>query len=101
MALGEGELCVCQLVDLLDLASSTISRHMSILSQAYLVDSRKEGRWVYYRRAGVEAPEPVRAALEWIDRSLADSEEWRADRQRIAEITALPPELLCRARESV
>lgn len=99
MALSQGELCVCQLVELLDLASSTVSRHMSILSQAYLVDARKQGRWVFYRRAGAEAPEPVRAALEWVDGSLADSPEAQEDRERLRRITAIPPEQLCRASE--
>ena len=43
------ELCVCQITELLGLATATVSRHMSLLQAAQLVDSRKEGRWVYYR----------------------------------------------------
>ena len=49
MALRNGELCVCQLVEFLHLAPSTVSKHMSILKQAGLVESRKDSRWVYYR----------------------------------------------------
>jgi DNA-binding transcriptional ArsR family regulator len=49
MALRNGELCVCQIIELLALAPSTVSKHMSILKQAGLVDSRKDSRWVYYR----------------------------------------------------
>ena len=49
MALRKGELCVCQITELLALAPSTISKHMSVLKSAGVVDSRKEGRWVYYR----------------------------------------------------
>jgi ArsR family transcriptional regulator len=49
LALRKGELCVCQIIELLGLAPSTISKHMSILKQAGLVDSRKDSRWVYYR----------------------------------------------------
>ncbi len=48
-ALQHGELCVCQLIELLKLAPSTVSKHMSILKQAGLVESRKDSRWVYYR----------------------------------------------------
>jgi DNA-binding transcriptional ArsR family regulator len=51
MALNDGELCMCQIVKLLGLASSTVSAHMGILKQAGLVDARKDGRWVYYRMA--------------------------------------------------
>ena len=56
LALRQQELCVCQLIELLDLAPSTVSKHMSVLHQARLVESRKEGRWVHYRLAGEDAP---------------------------------------------
>jgi DNA-binding transcriptional ArsR family regulator len=49
MALRNGELCLCQLIELFKLAPSTVSKHMSILKQAGLVESRKDSRWVYYR----------------------------------------------------
>ncbi len=51
LALRKGELCVCQIIDLFGLAPSTVSKHMSILKQAGLVNSRKDSRWVYYRLA--------------------------------------------------
>jgi len=44
LALSGGELCVCQLTELLSLAPSTVSKHVAILRQAGLVDLRKEGR---------------------------------------------------------
>ena len=71
LALQRGELCVCQIVELTSLATSTISKHMSILKQARLVESRKEGRWMYYRLADDQAPEVVRSGLDWALRSLA------------------------------
>ena len=48
MALRERELCVCEIIELLGLAPSTVSKHLSILYQAGLLESRKDGRWVYY-----------------------------------------------------
>lgn len=48
LALQNGELCVCQIIELLKLAPSTISKHMTILRQAGIVKNRKEGKWVYY-----------------------------------------------------
>ncbi len=48
LALRHGQLCVCQIVELPQLAASTVSKHLSILWQAGLVESRKTGRWVYY-----------------------------------------------------
>ena len=41
MMLREGELCVCQIIELLGLAPSTVSKHMSILRQVRLVQTRK------------------------------------------------------------
>ncbi len=46
LAILEGrELCVCQVIELLGLAPSTVSKHLSILKQARLIDGRKQGRW--------------------------------------------------------
>ncbi len=46
--LREGELCVCQVVEILGVATSTISEHLTELRKAGLLAERKEGRWVYY-----------------------------------------------------
>jgi len=64
-ALRDGELCLCQLIDLLHLAPSTASQHLSVLHGAGLVERRKEGRWHYYRLAGRGAPKVVRRAIAW------------------------------------
>ncbi len=82
MALREGELCLCHLIHLLELAPSTVSKHMSILQQAGLVETRKEGRWIHYRQA--EAPEgsPVHGALQWVREALADDAQVQKDDAR-------------------
>lgn len=46
---ADDELCVCELEPLLDVSSSAISHALSALSEAGLVERRKEGRWRYYR----------------------------------------------------
>lgn len=46
--LQEKELCVCEIQALLGLAQSTTSKHMKLLEDAGLVDSRKEGSWLIY-----------------------------------------------------
>jgi ArsR family transcriptional regulator len=45
MFLRGGELCVCQIIEMLGLAPSTVSRHMNVLQRAGLVRARKQGRW--------------------------------------------------------
>ena len=45
----ERELCVCDLMSVLRLPQSTVSRHMTRLKSAGLVSDRREGKWVHYR----------------------------------------------------
>jgi len=45
----QDELCVCHFTELLALPQSTISRHLSKLRHLGLVETRREGKWVYYR----------------------------------------------------
>lgn len=42
------ELCVCDLCTAIEMPQSKISFHLKILKEARLVDSRQEGRWMYY-----------------------------------------------------
>jgi ArsR family transcriptional regulator, arsenate/arsenite/antimonite-responsive transcriptional repressor len=49
--LGNGELCVCHIVAVLDVPQPTASRHLSYLRKAGLVVARKERLWSYYRLA--------------------------------------------------
>ena len=94
-ALQGRELCVCQLIELLGLAPSTVSKHLSILRNARLIDSRKEGRWMYYRLSGEDAPGQITAALEWVFSSLVDSPQYTQDNLRLEEILKIDPEILC------
>ena len=41
-------LCVCEITDILNLANSTVSKHLSILKDVELIDDKKEGKWVNY-----------------------------------------------------
>jgi ArsR family transcriptional regulator len=86
------ELCVCQITALLELAPATVSRHMSILQTAGLVENRKCGRWVYYRKA---ADLPF-SLIQWIKTSVTISEEAEADRQALTRILACSPDELCK-----
>jgi len=48
-ALQEKEICVCELTELVGADQSTVSRHLSVLKNAGLVDTRKEGPMIFYR----------------------------------------------------
>jgi DNA-binding transcriptional ArsR family regulator len=96
MALASGELCVCQIVELLGLAPSTVSKHMAILKQARLVGSRKEGRWMFYRLAEKDASVEAREITALVSRLLADDSEARDDAKRLKHILKMDREDLCR-----
>ena len=96
MALSEGELCVCQITELVGLSPSTVSKHMSILRQARLVEGRKDGRWLYYRCPGDDASNAVRAALFWVRSSLKKDPAILADAKHLKKVLSLDPEKLCR-----
>ena len=49
--LAEGELCVCELVAVLDMPQGKMSRHLSVLKHAGLVSDRRDGVWIYYSPA--------------------------------------------------
>src|SRR4051794_14901027 len=49
--LGSGEVCVCDLVAVLDVPQPKVSRHLAYLRRAGLVVARKEGLWMHYRLA--------------------------------------------------
>ena len=44
----EGELCVCDLMAVLQLPQSTVSRHLAYLKNSGWVDDRREGIWMFY-----------------------------------------------------
>lgn len=109
--LKEGELCLCQIIEILGLAPSTVSKHMSILRQTGLIEQRKEGRWHFYRLAGTKlggrsrangraqstAPSPlVKQAIRWVMSNLSDEPTIKADAKRLRRIQKMNPEELTR-----
>lgn len=95
MALKGQELCACQITELFGLAQSTMSKHLFLLKQGGLVDSRKEGRWIYYSLPGKAAPALIRKALLWAHKSLATNPKVSEDAQRLKKILCIDPAVIC------
>ena len=95
MMLSRGELCVCQLIEMLGLAPSTVSKHMSILRQARLVEARKQGKWMYYRLGDEDSPKEAEQAIEWVRNSLAKDKRIRADAKEVKRVCKMDKEQLC------
>jgi ArsR family transcriptional regulator, arsenate/arsenite/antimonite-responsive transcriptional repressor len=86
MLLRGGELCVCRIVEVLALAPSTVSKHLSILSEADLVEVRKDGRWSYYRLARGEARKTVRPVRKWLEDMIGGNGTVIRDAQKLADM---------------
>ena len=95
MFLRDGELCVCQVMEMLGLAPSTVSKHLTILHQAGLLESRKDGRWMYYRLPGPKAPRQVRSALRWLGEALADDPQIAQDHKKAQAVCRMSLDDLC------
>ncbi len=95
MFLQDRELCVCQIMKMLGLAPSTVSKHLDILYRAGLVLARKEGRWVYYDHPGRNARPEVRSAIRWLQQSLADDPQIIQDAKTLKIVSKMSLEELC------
>ncbi|MFO7898673.1 MAG: metalloregulator ArsR/SmtB family transcription factor [Planctomycetota bacterium] len=95
MALSGGELCVCQIIELLELAPSTVSKHMGILFQARLVERRKDGRWIYYRMANEPESPSARTGLNMARECLAEDRRIREDAERTKRIRKMSRDDFC------
>jgi ArsR family transcriptional regulator len=87
--LGEGEVCVCFFVEVLNTNQPKISRHLAYLRRAGIVASRREGKWMHYRL--IEPTDAQAANIFHEVRSwLANNSEMRRDRERLEKICRAP-----------
>lgn len=100
MFLREGELCVCKIIQMLELAPSTVSKHMSVLHQAGLVESRKDSRWIYYRLIAEDGTKNARQAIAWVRNSLEKDSQIISDTQKLEVVNRLENGKLCQVYDS-
>lgn len=58
------ELCVCEIMAAFNLTQPTASHHLSILERTGLIKSRKEGRWVFYKRNSGEVADLIKTLTD-------------------------------------
>ncbi len=99
--MGEDEICVGYLVEVLGESQPKISRHLAYLRNAGLVSVRREGKWMHYR---IEEPDDPLAAdvindlLEWA----GTQEQMLGERRRLEEVGGVTKKAkkMTRARRS-
>lgn len=80
----DGEVCVCRIMQILDLPQSTASRHLAILKNAGLVEDRRDGTWVHYSLAhGHDTMADQLLAV--LGEHLPQTKEGARDRQRLLD----------------
>ncbi len=80
--LAHGELCVCDLMEIMGLPQSTVSRHLATLRQSELVGDRRQGVWIFYRI--IESSESVyRELLDILSENMGHMEQVKADREKL------------------
>lgn len=92
--LAGGELCVCQMTAILELAPSTVSQHLSVLSRGGLVAERKTGKLVFYRLRDQGAGSALLAPLLGL---LAPDPTVKSDRSVLKRLRRVPVATLCAA----
>ena len=86
MMLKTKSLCVCEISSILQLANSTVSKHLSILRQAGFIVDEKAGRWVNYRLATADKSPEATLLLPHIEGWLANDLKIQNDRELMRTI---------------
>jgi ArsR family transcriptional regulator len=85
MLLTQGELCVCDLMLVLDEPQSKVSRHLAFLKHSGLTNSKRAGVWMHYR-----LKEPVdevhKAQIDFLKEQLSRLPQFRTDREKLLEL---------------
>ena len=79
---SEGELCVCDLMAVLGLPQSTVSRHLAYLKRTCWVDIRRQGVWMYYQLSR-ESCAICKEVLATLKRHATDLPEAATDRSAL------------------
>jgi ArsR family transcriptional regulator len=91
---GREELCVCDIMAALNLPQSTVSRHLSYLKNAGLVDDRRQGIWMYYRITK-ESGKLGADFFSLLAAMLSEADQTAGDRQRLEEHLATKGKNVC------
>jgi len=84
--LAEKPLCVCEIASVLELAVSTVSKHLSILRDAGFITYEKDAKWVNYSLSSAANPPLITDLLALIRRRLHNDPQFKTDRSKAAAV---------------
>lgn len=79
-------LCVCEITEILKLATSTVSKHLSILRDAGLIIDEKDKKWINYRINPNPKDKAVSSALLYVMLQLEDDEQIKNDKKLMSSV---------------
>jgi ArsR family transcriptional regulator len=79
-------LCVCEITEILKLANSTVSKHLSILREAEFILDEKDGKWVNYFLNKSISDGYVSNLLPLISEWIPDDQVISDDRKRVNKV---------------
>ena len=85
-------LCVCEITAVLNLATSTVSKHLSILREAGLIFDQKEGKWVNYYLNKSSQQSGIKELLPLIEKWLPNDKTIRRDSEKVKTVDR---EIIC------
>lgn len=83
--LAHGEFCVCHVEEALGMTQPAASRQLAVLRNAGVVDSRRDGSWVYYSLAKQENADCDRLLRELV-RGFSKRDVLKRDLERLVKV---------------
>lgn len=80
------ELCVCEITEILDLAPSTVSKHLSILKEANLISDDKVGKWVNFKINQEIDKEYIKSIITILKDNLNDNNLIKNDKNFVVNV---------------
>jgi len=79
-------ICVCEITEVLQLATSTVSQHLSLLSETGLIIGEKDGKWINYRLNLRPDDNSIISALLYVQMILENDETVKKDTELILNV---------------
>lgn len=79
-------LCVCEITDILELATSTVSKHLSILKETGFIIEEKDGKWVNYMINPRPEDPRISSIISTLDFWIADQKMINEDKAKVIKV---------------
>ena len=90
------ELCVCQIREVLGLKQATVSKHLSVLRNAGLVEARRDGTWAFYSLSRRRNNDFDQSQLGLMRNWLNNDATIQEDRTKLEKVMGIDMRELCR-----